>query len=213
LARVKKKKHENLTQENIRHVIELLSTQKPITKKEACEILNISYNTTRLNKIIEEYEEKAEYTQKRKNMNKGKKAQPHEIQTAVIEYLQGESVSEIAKGMYRSSGFVKAILEKIGVPQRPASKDDREKGAFLPESCVAEEFSPGEKVWSAQYHSPAIVEREITTLDKYESKGYAVYILEKSEDFNVGGFKAYTLACELGKLLHLEEYGVNLTKI
>ena len=202
-----------MTQGNITHVISLLSKKPPITKKEACAILNISYNTTRLNKIIEEHEERAAYSEKRRSMNKGKKAQPHEIQTAIMEYLQGEPVSEIAKSMYRSSGFVKAILERIGEPQRPASQEDRGKGAFLPDNCVAEEFSPGEKVWSAKYHAPAIVEREVETLDKYESKGYGVYILEKSEDFNVGGFKAYALACELGKLLHLEQYGVNLQKI
>ena len=210
---MKKKDYEKLTSSNVQHVIELLSKERPITKKEACEILNISYNTTSLNKIIEEHNNKIAYTEKRKGMNKGKKAQPHEIQAAILEYLQGENVSEIAKGMYRSAGFVKGILERIGVPQRPASQEDRGKGAFLPDNCVAEEFSPGEKVWSAKYHAPAIVEREVETLDKYESKGYGVYILEKSEDFNVGGFKAYALACELGKLLHLEQYGVNLQKI
>lgn len=146
-------------------------------------------------------------------MNKGKKAQPHEIQTAVLEYLQGDNISEIAKSMYRSAGFVKGILERIGVPQRPPSAEERGSPAFLPENCVAEEFVPGEKVWSATYHSPAIVDKEIEVANKYESKGYSVYILEKTETFSVGGFYAYALACELGKLTHLEEYGVNLTKI
>ena len=47
----KKKSYENLTDSNIKNVISLLEAEKPITKKEACDILNISYNTTRLNKL------------------------------------------------------------------------------------------------------------------------------------------------------------------
>jgi hypothetical protein len=77
---------------------------------------------------------------------------------------------------------------------------------------VAESFNSGEKVWSARYHAPAIVDQEIEVNNKYESNGYRVYILEKTEGATVG-FYAYVLACELGKLSHLEEYGVNLNKI
>ena len=150
-------------------------------------------------------------------MNKGKKAQPHEIQAAIMSYLQGENVSEIAKSLYRSAGFVKSILERIGVPQRPPSVEERNQSAFLPDSCVAEEFIPDEKVWSAKYHSPAIIDKEVEVENKYESKGYSVYILEKTEgveaELLIGGFYAYALACELGKLTHLEQYGVNLKRI
>ena len=53
MAKIKKKEGENLTETNIEKVIGLLEQEKPITKKQACEILNISYNTTRLTKIIE----------------------------------------------------------------------------------------------------------------------------------------------------------------
>ncbi len=190
-----------------------MNSDKPITKKEACDILNISYNTTRLNKILEEYKERIAYTEKRRSMNKGRKAQPHEIQAAITEYLQGETVSEIAKGMYRSAGFVKAILERIGVPQRPPSLEERMSYAFLPESCVAEDFSAGEKVWSAKYHAPALIDKEVEVASKYESKGYSIYVLESTEGLNTGGFYAYALACDLGKLTHLEQYGINLKKI
>ena len=51
---VKKRSHEKLTDSNIKHVMQLLDAESPITKKEACSILNISYNTTRLNKILED---------------------------------------------------------------------------------------------------------------------------------------------------------------
>ena len=213
MARVKKKDYENLTAVNIEKVLGLLSkTEKPITKKEACEILNISYNTTRLNKIIVEYQERKAYVADRKATNKGKRAASYEITEAITSYLQGASVSEIAAGLYRSSGFVRAILDRVGVPQRPVSVEERTAPSIIPDSCVSAEFLAGEKVWSAAYHAPAIVDEEVEVKNKYESKGYRVYILEKSEE-TVGGFYAYVLACELGRLSHLEEYGVNLSKI
>ena len=212
MARVKKRDYENLTNTNIEKVVELLSQEKAITKKEACEILNISYNTTRLNKIIAEYQERKQYVAERKATNKGKKAQTYEITEAITNYLQGDSVSEIAAGLYRSSGFVRAILDRVGVPQRPANIEDRKGPCMIPENCVADTFSAGDKVWSARYHAPAIVDAEVEVQNKYESKGYRVYILEKSEE-TVGGFYAYVLACELGRLSHLEEHGVNLSKI
>ena len=40
--RVKVKEHENLSNLNIRPVISLLEAEIPITKKIACELLNIS---------------------------------------------------------------------------------------------------------------------------------------------------------------------------
>ena len=54
---IKKKDYENLTKSNIQRVIELLENEKPITKKEACQMLRITYNTTRLARIIEDYKE------------------------------------------------------------------------------------------------------------------------------------------------------------
>ena len=97
------KKHENLTQANITKVIELLNPtdgSKPITKKEACSILNIAYNTTRLGNIIAEFHEMQEFRARRKAQNRGKAATPQEIQTTVQMYLEGDNVSEIAKALY-----------------------------------------------------------------------------------------------------------------
>ena len=45
---IKKKSYEKLDDINIKRVIDALESEIPITKKDACEILNISYNTTRL---------------------------------------------------------------------------------------------------------------------------------------------------------------------
>ena len=118
MPRVKKREHEKLTSSNIQHVINLLEGDKPITKKEACAILNISYNTTRLSKIIDDHKENIAYREERKNKNKGKAASDYEIKEAITMYLKGENVSNIAKSLYRSAGFVRAILDRIGVPTR-----------------------------------------------------------------------------------------------
>ena len=237
MPRLKKKSHEKLTAQNIQHVISLLnptsSQKKPITKREACSILNISYNTTRLDKIIEDYHEQREYRSRRVSQNRGRPARPDEIQDIVKEYLSGENVSNIAKGLYRSPAFVKSILEKIGVPQRPTKIEGRKQEYYLPEQCVADSFEEGEIVWSATHHAPAVIDKKLTkehqdsraglqTVDyvsKYGSDCYSIYVRQKpnTEDMwempETGGFYAFSLGYDLGKLKHLEEYGVDLQKI
>lgn len=218
MGRVKKKEHEKLTRVNVLNVISLLkpteSGKKSITKKDACQILNISYNTTRLAKIIAEFEEREKYVEKRKAANRGKRATESEITQTVQEYLNGETVTNIAKGLFRSSGFINAIIERLGVPSRPTSADERKKIEFLPDQCVADSFEVGELVWSAKYHSTATIRQEIES--KYDSNCYAVYVTEAIEQHEDslfpgvlhGGFNAYCLAYDLGKLSHLKKYGV-----
>ena len=235
---LKKKDHEKLTSQNIKHVISLLkptsSQTKPITKREACSILNISYNTTRLDKILTDFHEQREYRSRRVSQNRGRPARPDEIQDIVREYLSGENVSNIAKGLYRSAAFVKSILERIGVPQRPTKVEGRKQEYYLPEQCVADSFEEGEIVWSATHHAPAVIGRKLSKdyqdsrpgiqtvdyLSKYGCECYSIHVRQKPSgdaDFwnmpDIGGFYAFTLAYDLGKLKHLEEYGVDLEKI
>ena len=215
---------------NIRKVIDLLSGNSPITKKEACGILNIAYNTTRLQRIIDEFEETQAYRSKRKSQNKGKAATKDEVADAITRFLSGDAISEIAAGLYRSSGFVKAIIERTGVPQKGEGLYD-----YLPEECVAENFTLGEVVWSAKYHGPAIIQAELS-IDyqaekpgmkdvnyekKYGSKAFNIWVIEKiTDDYSDrwttatgGGFSATQLGYDLGKLTHLQEYGIDLSRI
>ena len=55
---IREKAGENLSRDNVAKVHALLSEENPITKKEACGILNIRYNTTRL-KVKEQQEMKS----------------------------------------------------------------------------------------------------------------------------------------------------------
>ena len=215
---IKTRKHENLTETNIQHVIELLKDEKPITKKEACSILNISYNTTRLNKIIEDHQETVAYRERRKAQNKGKGATEMEIKQVVNFYLDGSNISDIAKSLYRSPAFIKAIIDRVGIPQKLAMTDyEGRRNAILPEQCVAEEFEVGEKIWAVRQNYPAIVQREVQE-EKAEERGYKIYLcytIECSQDdlkdtyfphLTYAG-KYYPLASyDMGKLNHLQKY-------
>ena len=228
MARVKKREHEKLTSSNINHVISLLEADKPITKKEACAILNISYNTTRLAKIINDHNETKAYREERKNRNKGKAATDYEIKEAVTMYLKGENVTTIAQSLFRSAGFVRAILDRLGVPTKPSSVEERVSTGYLPDNCIAEEFEVGELAWSAKYHTIVQIQHEMTPeyardkkglvevdyVQKYGSRCYATSVRESVDDFgNPQGFSAFDLAHDLGKLSHLEKFGVNLAAI
>jgi hypothetical protein len=218
VKRVKKKEGEKLTPDNIQRVIELLEQAKPITKKEACEILNISYNTTRLGNIIEAHRAQIAQDAKRRAANRGKPAADHEIKDIIEWYLEGDSISDIADRLYRSSGFVKDIINKVGVPQRGAGQN---YVSFepLPEQCISSTFSPGDLVWSSRYLAVAEILKDRGLSADGLAKVYQIYVLEKIEEHSpfftpreVGGFYANQPAYDLGKLDHLKAYGVNVKK-
>ena len=130
---------------------------------------------------------------------------------------------------------MKSILEKIGVPQRPTKTEDRMQEYYLPEECVAEDFEVGEIVWSANHHAPAVIENKLSkeyqdskpgihTVDyvgKYGCNCYSILVRQKSSgnsDYyydipDIGGFFSFALAYDLGKLTHLEQYGINLENL
>jgi len=212
---VKKKDHENLSDANIKKVIDLLD--KGSTKKEACSVLNIAYNTKRLGTIIEQFTKTQAHKKKMRASKRGKKADDSEISTVAQEFLTGSPVSEIATRMYRSPGFVKAIIQKLGIPEK-VSKSKMDGPQMLPEPCVAESFAIDQVVWSSVYNAPAIVKTELDGdyEDMYASKAYRIYVMEKMRhspdslfpSVNSGGFYANSLAYDLGDLKHLEEYKI-----
>lgn len=219
IKRVKKKDHEKLSDSNVQHVIELLEADKPITKKDACEILNISYNTSRLNNIIEGHKARIENDRKQREKLRGKPASPDEISTIVSSYLHGNNVTDIAKSLFRSASFVKAIILRLGVPQKPMG-DAKFEVAILPEQCVSEEFEVGQTVWSAKYHSPCEIIKEMQNPNLEKRHGstiYKIYVMEPLGEvpefypnIKVGGFYAYSPAHNLGNLEHLKEYNVRI---
>jgi hypothetical protein len=215
-GRIKKKEHEKLDDTNIELVIKLLEQAKPITKKEAYERLNIAANSARLTKIIDDFKERREREKRFRAANRGKPATDHEIQQSILGYLDGLPLTEIADSLYRSSNFVKSIIDKIGVPQRGVG--DYIRPDILPEQCVVESFKEGQLVWSPRYDGLAIVEKRIPSTD-YDC--YKIYVIERIEEpcpFNLsapsqyGGKYAVQAVFDLGSLEHLKDHGVDLYK-
>lgn len=219
MARIKKKEHENLTEGNIEKVISLLEAEKPITKKQACEILNISYNTTRLNKIIESYKEEQERIAKKRAENRGKPASEYEIQTIIERFLDGDSISEIAKDIYRSAALVKEVIEKIGVPSKPVGANYTNY-SLVPDKCMKDTFEIGELVWSTKRHGLAIVMRQETNVSDKDNKYYSLWVIEPIEEPSpyfpqydgYGGYYDGSYAYDLASLEHLKSHGVDLYK-
>ncbi len=222
---VRTKSYEKLDETNLQRVWEALNSSSPITKKEACEMLNITYNTTRLNRILEEHTDTMQYRAKRKSQLKGTKATPDEIKQVIEWYLSEHPVSEIAQRMYRSSTFVKNIINKVGVPEkRPKTEQGaKHKVGFLPEECVSESFEVGERVWCARYDLPGIIKKVMPNTkqtnykDKYGVDCYHVYVIEitnfDTPNFGyqeVGGYNSHQLAYDLGSLKHLQKYGADI---
>lgn len=201
---VKKKEHEKLDEATINRVISLLNSTPPITKKDACEILNISYNTTRLNAIIGEHEEKLARRKKLYASKKGTALDPAEISNIVKWYLQGTEVSEIASSLFRPTSAVNRVLEDLGVPTRPRGKTNYTP-SVLPEECIITEATPGTIVWSAFYDAAAEVIKRTGT-SKNGSPVYRIYVFQESESSKKGGFYAHQPIEELGSLKHLEKY-------
>tara|TARA_X000001382_G_scaffold8939_3_gene6398 strand:+ start:4877 stop:5557 length:681 start_codon:yes stop_codon:yes gene_type:complete len=221
---IKKKDYENLTSANIQRVIDLLEAEKPITKKEACAMLRISYNTTRLSRIIQEHKEYQEFVAKRKAENRGKLATFDEMKSVAQMYIEGFNISDIAKSIYRSPAFVKGIINKIGVPFKYAQSDyDGIRNSILPDQCVSDSFESGEIVWARKRNYPAKVIREHTEVmkdgrtyeEKYGCKCYLLYTIECTDLSNTlfphlewGGSYHSCLSYDIGSLRHLEKYGV-----
>lgn len=197
---------ELMTDANIARVIRLLDPveegKKPITKKDACAILGMSYNTTRLGTIIEEYKQKQTRTAQRKSQLRGKPATQEEKVYIISEYLNGETVDAISKMTYRSSKFIKDVLEGNSVPIRvPGSSYFNPE--LIPDGAVRDRFQVGEVVYSSRYDSIARIDAEQKT-DKY---GFVYRIWLLSDRWLQS---AYQEASELASLQHLRELGVKI---
>lgn len=197
---------ELMTDANIARVIRLLEPteegKKPITKKDACAILGMSYNTTRLGTIIEDYKQKQVRTAQRKSQLRGKPATQEEKVYIISEYLNGETVDAISKMTYRSSKFIKDVLEGNSVPIRvPGSSYFSPE--MIPDGAIRDRFKIGEVVYSSRYDSIARIDAEQKT-DKY---GFIYRIWLMSDRWLQS---AYQEASELASLEHLRELGVKI---
>lgn len=197
---------ERLDDASIERVIELLEPKeegkKPGTKKDACAILGIAYNVTRLATIIEKYKEKKERDAARRAALRGKPASKDEIIYIIQEYLEGATVDAITGTTFRPVNFVKHVLESNDVPIRSTSHDYFKPG-LIPDGATRDRFAVGEIVYSARYDSTARIDAE--QFDPRHGWVYRIWLL--SEKWLQS---AYTESCELASLEHLRELGVRI---
>lgn len=204
MATRKTQDDDKLTEANILRVIELLEPKegKPGTKKDACQILGIAYNTTRLASIIENYKDKKAKETERRAALRGKPATQDEINYVIQEYMEGNTVDAISKSLYRSSGFVNNLLDKYGVPKR-ATSTDYFSPELIPEEAMRDRFAVGEIVYSARYDSLARIDKEQS--DPRYGWIYRVWLLRDRWLQS-----AYQEAHELASLEHLRKLGVKI---
>lgn len=192
---------ERLEPSYMEKVIEGLEAEKPITKKEACAILNIAYNTTRLDKLISQYKEKKELDASRRKAKRGKPIDAGELDYIISEYLEGATIDSISKGVYRGPAIIKRTLEEHSVPLRK-TPHDYFKPELIPDGAVRDNFEIGEKVYSVRYDSMAIIKGEVPHKD---GKVYRIWL--ESEDQQQF---AYQPAWELASLQHLKQHGIKI---
>ena len=192
---IRKQDHEKLDDLTLGRVVSLLEQDSPITKKVACDILNISYNTTRLAGIIQEYKDKLEYAERRKKQLKGTDIIGLELKDLVVSYLTGESIASISRRLFRSTHTIKTKIKDIHLPEK-ITKPNYKYPELLPEEMVAEEFALKEYVWSAKYNCVAQI------MDVFSPGVYCIYIFGKYMEFG------YQPVHELGKLDILKQFSL-----
>jgi len=199
MASLRKKQGEKLDAASIQKVIELLNSEQPISKKEACEILNISYNTTRLNKIINDHTEREEYRAKRRKELAKHPVSEREKAEIITYYLHSFSLSAVSESTFRSTEVIKRVLKEFSIPLKDSSYTYHNP-PLLEETSYAVDYKPGDLVFSAKYYSIAYISKLIKT-DEITSY-YRIYIIGVNERY------AIQPAYELADLRPLQEMGV-----
>jgi hypothetical protein len=195
---------ERMTDTNIERVIQLLNPtqegKKPITKKDACQILGMAYNTSRLDGILEKFQERKARDRERRSALRGKPATQDEVSYIIKQYIEGATVESISKTTYRGTEFIKRILEDNHIPKRNSSHDYFHP-QLIPDGAVRERFEVGEVVYSARYDSTAKIKLE----QPHPVYGWVYRVWLTNERWLQ---HAYQPACELASLKHLEPLGV-----
>lgn len=196
------KENELLTPANLDRVIAGFEATPKMTKKDACAILGIAYNTARLDGLIEKYLEKNARDASRRAALRGKPATSDEITYTIQEYLEGATIDAISKSIYRGPTFIKAILEKYDVPVRQTSHDYFNP-ELIPDGATRERFAIGEVVYSARYDSVARIDTEQP--HPQHTWVYRIWLLADKWKQS-----AYQPAEELASLEHVRKLGVRI---
>ena len=159
MANIKQKDGEDFSKAKVQEVINLLESEKPITKKTACDMLRMKYNTTRLNTIIQKHKEDAESLSIRRKANRSKPVEKYEVTTICEGYLSGNALSDLSDILARSVPTIKKILFQHNIPLRHGAHSYTNP-PLINENALADGYKKGDLVFAARYNSIAIIEDE-----------------------------------------------------
>lgn len=153
VTRVRKKEGEDFSKATVQRVITLLEQAKPITKKAACDMLHIAYNTTRLNKIVSQRKDDDERISKRKKELRGTAITDVEKSYIISAYLAEASIQDIVDTSFRSPLTIARILKEYHIPARQTTKNF--ESIILPDEGIQEDYKKDDLVFSAKYNTTA----------------------------------------------------------
>lgn len=137
-----------ISETKIRQVIWMIKTGK--SKKICCEHLGISYNTTRLTKIIADFKEKQIRTEQLKEEARNKTLSNFDKATIISRYIDdNESISGIADSLYITFNTIKKVLIESNVPLRSRGKHKQAKVEHIVQD-LDRKFQMNEKVFYAK---------------------------------------------------------------
>ena len=148
------KDKEEIPEAKIRQVIWMLKANK--TKKACCEHLGIAYNTTRLNKIIEDFRAKEQRAKDLKEKAKTMEITPAIRKDIASSYVNGEAQSAIAARYYISPQKVKSILMEMNVPIRARAKNAAAKTEHIAQDLDVK-FKVDDRVFYGPENAFAII--------------------------------------------------------
>lgn len=196
---------ERMTDSNLSRVIRLLEPEegkKPITKKDACQMLGMAYNTTRLGTIIEQFKERQRRTAEQRAKLRGKAVTKDEKIFIIQEYLTGSTIDAITKSTYRGVTIVKQVLDEYSVPLRIPGQNYFNP-QLIPDGAARDKFEVGEVVWSARYGSLAKIYSE--KLDPKHGHIYHMWLMD--DKWRQYCWQPYY---ELASLQQIRELGVQV---
>lgn len=170
------------------------------TKKDVCAFLGMSYNTSRLASLIEDYLSGVERSKEQRRLRRGKAILDTELVNIIESYMSGDSIANIADRFYRSEALVKSTLEKHGALLRD-SKANPLSPSILPDNAMSDSFEEGDIVWLAAYSMIGEIKKKISP------DGYRVYILNRDYHRYVNQY-----AHDLGSMKYLESLGVDVKR-
>ena len=196
---------ERMTDSNLSRVIRLLEPEdgkKPITKKEACQMLGMAYNTTRLATILEQFKERQRRTAEQRAKLRGKAVTKDEKIFIIQEYITGSTIDAITKSTYRGVTIIKQVLDEYSVPLRIPGQNYFNP-QLIPDGAARDKFEVGEVVWSARYGSLAKIYKE--KLDPKHGHIYHMWLMDDR-------WRQYCWqpAYELASLQQIRELGVQV---